>query len=357
MVDSCTIDKRSKEAMMAAAADTGVHVSPDQILALGLGFWGSKTLLSAVELGLFTELAEGPAGLDELSARLRLHERGARDFLDALVALGMLDRVDGRYANTPAADVFLDRNKPSYIGGMLEMANARLYPFWGWLTDALQTGTPQNEARTGGDFFAALYADPDKLSQFLRAMTGLSTGTGMVLSRQFPFDGYRTVVDLGCSEGGVLVQLALAHPHLAGVGMDLPAVAPHFDDYVSSFGLADRLEFEAGDFFVDPLPRTDVAILGHIVHDWSLEEKKRLLRKVYEALEPGGAVIVYDAIIDDERRHNAFGLLMSLNMLIETPDGFDYTGSDCRGWLEEIGFRDARVEHLVGPDSMVIGFK
>lgn len=332
-------------------------VSPDAILKLGMGFWGSKTLLSAIELGLFTELAAGPRSCEELRASLGLHERSAHDFLDALVALGMLDRADGRYANTAATDVFLDRNKPSYVGGMLEMANARLYPFWGYLTEGLQTGQPQNEARAGGNFFAALYDDPDRLRQFLSAMTGLSAGASMAIADKFPFDRYESVLDLGCAEGGLIVQLARTHPHLHGIGFDLPAAQAPFEDYVGSFGLEDRIVFAGGDFFNDPLPVADVITMGHILHDWSMDEKRALLRKAYDALPEGGALILFEAIIDDDRRENAFGLLMSLNMLIETPGGFDYTGADAHRWMREVGFRETRMEHLVGPDSMVVGIK
>jgi SAM-dependent methyltransferase len=326
-------------------------------MELGLGFWGSKTLLSAVELGLFTELAAGPLEGDELAARLGLHPRSARDFLDALAALGMLERVDGRYANTVETGTFLDRAKPTYLGGLLEMANARLYPFWARLTEALMTGQPQNETRTGGDFFGALYADPHRLRQFLHAMTGLSAGASKAIAAKFPFKRYDVVLDLGCAEGGLLVELALAHPHLRGIGFDLPAVEEPFGDHVRSFGLGDRLSFVAGDFFSDPLPAADVVTLGHILHDWSLDEKQELLRRAHAALNDRGAVIVFESIIDDERSENVAGLLMSLNMLIETPHGFDYTGADCQAWLRGAGFAESYVEHLVGPDSMVVGIK
>jgi SAM-dependent methyltransferase len=331
--------------------------TPAGIMQLGLGFWGSKALLSAVELGVFTALASGPLDGEELASRLGLNQRAARDFLDALVALGMLHRQDGRYQNTTATDAFLDRGKPTYIGGMLEMANARLYPYWGRLTEGLQTGQPQNEARTGGDFFAALYADPERLHQFLHAMTGLSAGASNAIAEQFPFVRHETVLDLGCAEGGLLVTLADNHPHLRGIGFDLPGVRDSFERYVRSFGLERRLAFAAGDFFRDALPSADVITLGHVLHDWSLDEKKQLLRKVHAALPAGGAVIVFESIIDDERCENVFGLLMSLNMLIETPGGFDYTGADCQAWLREVGFSDTYVEHLAGPDSMVVGIK
>jgi hypothetical protein len=330
---------------------------PDEILQLGLGFWASKTLLSAVELGVFSELAEGSLTGDEIGERLGLHPRGRRDFLDALVALGMLTRDGEEYANTVETDVFLDRGKSSYLGGMLEMANARLYPFWGRLTEALQTGRPQNEARTGGSFFAALYNDPERLRQFLHAMTGLSLGASREIAKRFPFAAYETVLDVGCAEGGLLVELALAHSHLRGIGFDLPAAREAYEDYVGSFGLDKRLAFCGGDFFRDGLPDADVVTLGHILHDWSLNEKMQLLRKAHDAVPKGGAVIVFETIIDDDRRQNAFGLLMSLNMLIETPDGFDYTAADCQQWMREIGFTETRVEHLIGPDSMVVGTK
>lgn len=332
-------------------------ISPDEIMQIGLGFWGAKTLLSAVEIGLFTELAEGPLHGDVLRDRMGLHERSSLDFFDSLVSLGLLARDGSAYSNTPETNVFLDRNKPSYVGGLLEMANARLYPFWGNLTEGLKTGRPQNEVKTGGNFFEAIYSDPQKLGQFLRAMTGISLGAAKAISDKFPWDKYESFADVGCAQGGLTVQVALGHAHLAGIGFDLPPCGPHFTEYVDSFDLGDRLKFQGGNFFENPMPKADVIVMGHILHDWDLEEKKMLLKKAYDALPDGGAVVVFEAIIDDERKRNAFGLLMSLNMLIETPGGFDYTGADCRSWMEESGFRDTYVEHLVGPDSMVVGFK
>ena len=335
------------------------HVTPEAIMQLGLGFWGSKTLLSAIELGVFSELGgEGDLDADALRNRLGLHPRSATDFFDALVALGMLQRVDGRYSNTQATDLFLDRAKPTYVGGLLEMANARLYGFWGSLTEGLRTGAPQNEAAAGGDdFFAELYADPERLAQFARAMTAISMPAGQAIAEKFSWADRQTVVDIGCAEGAVPVQVALAHEHVTGGGFDLPELGPIFDAFVGQFGLGERLSFTGGNFFEDSLPKADVLVMGHILHDWDMEEKRVLLKKAYDALPDGGALIVYEAIIDDDRRENAFGLLMSLNMLIETPGGFDYTGADCQSWMEEAGFSESYVEHLVGPDSMVVGIK
>ena len=306
---------------------------------------------------LFTQLAKHPGDLHTLQGRLGLHSRAAADFLDALVALGFLQRIDGVYQNTPETDLFLDKAKPSYIGGILEMANHRLYRFWGDLTTAVRTGAPQNESKGGTDPFAAIYADPARLREFLRAMSGVSRGANLAIAQKFPWAGYQTCADIGTAQGDLVTQISLAQPHLKGTGFDLPEVGPVFEEYIADNGISDRVQFIGGSFFTDDLPTADVLLFGHILHDWDLMMKRMLLQKAYTALPVGGAVIVYDAIIDDERRQNAFGLLMSLNMLIETPGGFDYTGADCIGWMQEAGFRDCRIEHLVGPDSMVIGFK
>jgi hypothetical protein len=334
------------------------QLNPEKILQTGLAFWPAKTLLSAIELGLFTELARGPESFENLRGRLGLHERSARDFFDTLHALGFLTRSGDKYGNTPETDLFLDRKKPSYVGGILEMANHRLYPFWGGLTEALRTGQPQNEVKHGGPgMFETLYADPARLQQFLAAMTGISHGANMTIARQFPWKDYRTFVDVGTAQGDLAAQVALANPHLRGMGFDLPQVEPIFEEYAARVGVADRVTFVAGSFFEQPLPHADAVMMGHILHDWDLPTKKVLIRKAFEALPAGGALIVYESIIDNDRSKNAFGLMMSLNMLIETHGGFDYTGADCEGWMREAGFKSTRVEPLVGPDSMVVAIK
>jgi len=333
-------------------------VTPDPIVQLALGFWSSKTLLSAVELGLFTELAKGPLDLATLTRRLALNPRSTRDFFDALVALGMLARDDGGlYSNTPETAEYLDRSKRTYIGGMLEMVNTRLYGFWGSLTEALRTGQPQNEIRRGQDLFGALYTDPARLKLFLSAMTGFSLHSARSLAGKFPWQKYKTFVDVGGAQGALPVQIALAHPHISGGVFDLPVVGPIFEEYAAGFGLSDRLRFHPGDFFKDPLPRADVIVMARILHDWDLEQKRLLIGKAFEALPAGGAYIVVEMLIDDERRSHVPGFMMSLNMLIETRGGFDFTGADCAGWMREAGFRQTRVEHIAGADHMCVGLK
>jgi O-methyltransferase domain/Dimerisation domain len=344
--------------VQSSAVEHGNQVTPAAIMQLGTAFWGAKTLLSAVELGIFSELAAaGTLDGEALRERIGIHPRGARDFFDALVALGMLERDEGRYANTPATELFLDRAKPSYIGDILEMTNARLYGTWGFLTEGLRTGLPQNEVNSDENLFEVLYADPVGMAQFARVMTATSADAARAIATKFPWQGRNNMIDIGCAEGAVPVQVALAHEHITGGGFDLPAIKPIFDTYVAGFGLGERLSFTAGDFFTDPLPQADVLVMGHILHDWDIDQKRLLLRKAYDALPESGALIVYDPIIDDERRSNAFNLLSSLNLLIVTSGGFEYTGADCRAWMQEAGFRESYVEHLTGPHSMVVGIK
>jgi 2-polyprenyl-3-methyl-5-hydroxy-6-metoxy-1,4-benzoquinol methylase len=332
------------------------------IMQVGMGFWPSKTLLSAVELGLFTIVGSGALTRTEIAERLGLQSRAAADFLDGLVALRLLER-DGqgeraRYHNTPDTAFFLDRSRPSYIGGILEMANDRLYGFWGGLTEALRTGRPQNEIKKKGhSMFEELYGDPARLEQFMHAMVGISMGNFHALADKFDFSRYQTVCDVGGATGMLSVVLAQRYPNLQCTSFDLPVVDPIAARSIEQAGLSDRVKTASGDFFIDPLPQADVITMGLILHDWNLEHKLQLIRAAFDALPPDGVFIVIENLIDDERRENVFGLMMSLNMLIEFGDAFDYTGADFRGWCTKAGFRSVDVLPLGGPASAGIAYK
>lgn len=333
-----------------------------RIREVGLAFWQSRTLLSAVELDLFTLLADGPRTGEEIGEELGLHPRGIWDFLDGLHAMGFLER-DGeglraRYRNTEETAAFLDRNRPEYIGGMLEMAGARLYPFWADLTEALRTGKPQNEVkRTGRPMFEELYADPSRLEQFMRAMSGFSLSSFQALAERFDFARYRTLCDVGGATGQLCLIVAERHPHLRCTTCDLPVVEPIARRTIEAAGLADRVRATSLDFFQDPIPEADVVTMGMILHDWNLEKKKHLVLAAYDALPPDGAFVVIENLIDDGRRENVQGLMMSLNMLIEFGDAFDYTGADFAGWCREAGFRETEVVPLAGPTSAAVAYK
>ena len=339
-----------------------VQLDPTHILQVGMGFWPSKTVLSAVELELFTQLGSESMTGEEIGDRLGLHPRGIYDFLDTLVALNLLEREgegpEGRYSNTPDCAAFLDKQSPTYIGGILEMSNARLYGFWGDLTEALRTGKPQNEVKHAGRaMFEELYSDPARLEQFMHAMAGISLGNAHALAATFDFSKYTTVCDVGGATGQLATVLATHHPHLRCTSYDLPVVVPICERAVAAAGMTDRVTPASGDFFADPLPSADVITMSLILHDWNLDGKMHLIRAAYDALPEGGAFIAIDNIIDDARRENAFGLMMSLNMLIEFGDAFDYTGADLAGWCSEVGFREFEVLPLAGPSSAGIAYK
>ena len=338
------------------------QVDPSHILQVGMGFWPSKTVLSAVELELFTQLGSEAMTGAEIGDRLGLHARAIYDFLDTLVALRLLERdglgAEARYRNTTETATFLDKRSPVYVGGILEMCNARLYRFWGDLTEALQTGRPQNEIKhTGKPMFEELYSDPARLEQFMAAMQGISLGNFHALADKFDFSRYETVCDVGGATGQLSTILAERHPHLRCTSYDLPVVAPIAEKHIAAAGLSDRVATASGDFFVDPLPRADVITMGLILHDWNLDRKMQLIRSAHEALPDVGAFIFIENLIDDARRDNAFGLMMSLNMLIEFGDAFDFTGSDFAGWCREAGFREVEIVPLTGPSSAGIAYK
>jgi precorrin-6B methylase 2 len=350
--------KTSKEIQVQEAQ----KVDPTNILQTGMGFWASKTLLTAVKLELFTLLAARPLSAKEIKYEKCLHERGLYDFLDSLVALGFLQKSGNKsnavYSNSADTDLFLDKNKLSYVGGILEMANNRLYPFWNFLEEGLRTGTPQNEIRTGRkSLFEEIYTDVDKTREFVNAMAGIQTGNFIAFAREFDFSRYNTLSDIGGAGAQLSAHVVSINPHMKCISFDLPAVAPIALENISKMGLASKIRIASGDFFTDPFPKADVITMGNILHDWGTNDKKKLIARAYDALPDGGAFIVIENIIDDERRKNAFGLLMSLNMLIETAEGYDFTGADFNEWATEAGFSRTYVMPLTGPSSAAVAIK
>ena len=337
-------------------------VDPSNILDVGFSFWKSKVLLTAVELEVFTKLGDQSLTAEELGTVLDLHPRGTHDFFDALVALGFLYRIgegpEGRYSNTAQTAQFLNKNESSYIGGILEMCNDRLFKFWSDLGPALRTGKPQNELKySQKSMFETLYDDPSRLEQFMGAMEGISRGNFQAFAEKFDFANYSTLCDVGGATAVLSRLVAQQHPHIQCTTFDLPQVEPIARKAIAREGLSDRIQVVSGNFLTDSLPKADVITMGMILHDWNLEKKKHLIRLAYEALPENGAFIAIENLIDDARRENAFGLLMSLNMLIEFGDAFDFTGADFWGWCQEAGFRRYEVIHLAGPCSAAIAYK
>lgn len=231
-----------------------MELSPDRIMAIGGGYGPSKVLLTAVGLGLFTELGDEAMTAEAIADRLGLLKRPAIDFLDALVSLDLLAR-DGdgpgsHYRNTPETAHFLDEARPTYAGGLLKIWNERNYRFWADLTEALKTGKAQSEVKqTGRPFFEALYADPRRLEAFMAAMDAASRRNIELLAKRFPFERYRRLCDVGCADGLLSRIVAAAHPHLQCVSFDLPAVTEIARRKLTAEGLGERVQACAGDFW------------------------------------------------------------------------------------------------------------
>lgn len=330
-------------------------------MQIGMGFMASRTLLAAVELRVSSVLASGRMTRQQLEKAIGLHSRSSADFLDALVAMKLLQRedLDGFYSNAADAGVFLDEASPSYIGGVLNVASRRLYRHWSNLTDGLLTGEIQNEGKSGGknEFFSELYSSPVETERFMAAMTRVQKGNFAALANKFDFSKHHSMCDIGGCSGLLAMTVAKQHPNVECATVDLPAVSTIASRLVSEAGFAERVKVVAGDFMVDPFPAANVICMGNILHDWGLERKKFLLKKAFDSLPPGGVFIAIENVIDDERKTNIMGLLMSLNMLIETSEGFDYTGSQFKEWAHEAGFSRVEIMPLAGYTSAAVAYK
>ncbi|MEM8956905.1 MAG: methyltransferase [Pseudomonadota bacterium] len=336
--------------------------TPAHIMAAASGYGLSRALLSAVDLGLYSRLAQGPMTAGEICTEYGFLQRPGVDFLDLLVSGGLLARTgDGaaaRYLNTPDTAAFLDRSQPEYIGGIIELWAKRNFGFWNDLTEAMQTGRAQNETKDGGaPFFETLYSDPQRLEAFMNAMRGSSIRNFRTLAEAFPFSRYGRLVDVGGADGLLAREVAARHGEIAITTLDLPEVTEIAARRIAEAGLSDRIATASADFFAVPLPSADVITMGMILHDWNLERKKALVRKAFDALPEGGAFIVIEALIDDARRENTFGLFMSLTMLLEFGDAFDFTGAEFISWCREAGFRRFEILPLDGPSSAAIAYK
>ncbi|SDI05987.1 methyltransferase [Mucilaginibacter gossypii] len=338
--------------------------SPENIMKIGTGFWASKILLTAVSFQLFTRLAEKKtmkANDIKNILGLKCTDRNVYDFLDALTIFGFLKREGildtAIYSNSLDTDTFLDKNKPSYIGGILEMMNNRLYTFWGSLGEGLLTGLPQNEIKKSEDFFGLIYSDPEKLKGFINAMSGIQMGNFMAFAQKFDFTQYKTLIDVGGSAGLLSLMVARHNAHMRCTSFDLPPVEPVANATIQQFGLSDQVKTASGNFFTMPIPNADVVVMGNILHDWDEENKISLMKKAYDALPANGAFVAIENIIDSERKQNVFGMMMSLNMLIETGTGFDYTFADFNRWANIAGFKSTSIIPLTGPSSAAIAYK
>ena len=338
--------------------------TPATIMQIGSGFWASKVLLAAINFELFTKLASKQtmtASQIKEELNLKCTDRNVFDFLDTLTGFGFLNRKGiletSTYSNGIDTAIFLDKNKPSYVGGILEMMNERLYNFWGHLEEGLLTGKPQNEIKGGEDLFESIYKDSHRLKMFVHAMTGAQMGGFIAFAEKFDFSKYKTLIDVGGSAGMLSLMIAQHQTHMTCVTFDLPVIEPIANETIQKLQLVNRVKTASGDFFAEPIPSADIVTLGNILHDWDEETKLILIQKAYDALPQGGAFVVIESIIDDERKENVFGMMMSLNMLIETGNGYNFSFADFNKWTKKIGFKSTALLPLSGPTSAAIAYK
>jgi hypothetical protein len=330
------------------------------IKRLGNAFCHAKLLHTANEIELFARLdGYGEATASQIAQGAGLHERGARQFLDALVALGLLHRSStgdaARYALTEPARQHLVPARPGYLGGFLNRASHVLYPAWGNLTEALRTGQPQVPSAGDGEFERML-SHPKQQATYLRMMDSISTPLAPLLAEAVDWPAFRHLVDVGGARGNLAARLVHAHPHLSATVFDLPVMADAHAQHMATMSPPPPVGFAGGDFFVDPLPRGDILVLGHVLHNWSPEERQLLVKRAFEAVEPGGTLLVYDAMLDDEATDLA-RLVVSLTMLLVTRGGSEYPASACEQWLRSAGFTDVVRRPLGNTDTVVVGRK
>nr|ADE34508.1 SsfM1 [Streptomyces sp. SF2575] len=325
------------------------------ISRLNTGYAEARILHSAVEVGLFELLSDGPLSAAEIVSRLELHPRLVGDFLNALVALGLLTRDGRQYANSTVSQEVLVPGGPVFLGGRVKATAQRHYHTWGKLTEALRDGEPK--AAMGLGAMERLYSDPALARAFFAHMDANNAVVALQLATVVDWSSYKSFVDAGGARGNVAATLVKAHPHLRGSVMDLGKAEPLFDELMAERGTTGSVVFHPGDFFTDDLPAADVIVYGHVLHDWSAEQCQVLVERAYQALPSGGALVVYDQMLDEESP-DLRSLVGSLNVALLSEGGSEYTVAEFRAWAEKAGFRFDRAERLPrGNDTVAIAHK
>jgi len=331
------------------------------LMEISSGFWAFKTLAAATELDLFTRLSRSKGATSaELAGALGIDGRPAEMLLTGCAALGLLKKRRARYVNSPLAERFLVKGVPQYFGGFVEMLDKRLYAGWGKLTEALRTNRPTT---WDPDVQQSLFdgADPVMLAHFWQAMHSISISTGAALARALDWKRFRRVLDVGGGSGAFDIELCRRHRHLQSTVYDLPHVVEIAAANVAQAGLQSRVQTVGGDLFADAAyPQGhDAVLLSLIMHDWSEADDRRILQKCFAALPSGGAVIICELLVNEAKTGPAPAALMSLNMLVETAGGRNYTAGEYSSWLRDLGFRRIRTVRFRAPgaDGAVIGYK
>lgn len=316
---------------------------PAAIIDIMDGFRRSKAMFAAVELGIFDMLADGPLGAPEIAGRLHANLSGAERLLETCFSLGLLSCRDGLFANTELAGLYLRKSSPQSLAGYIGYSNLVLYQCWSHLEDAVREGTPRWAQTFGAErpIFEHFFSTPEKMRTFTMGMHGLGLTASPAVVRAFDLSAFRTLADLGAATGHLVIAACEAWPELQGIVFDMPRILPMAEEYIAQSPARNRMRSQSGDFFQDPLPPADLYALGRVLHDWTEDTILLLLRRIHDSLPKGGAVLVAEKLIAEDRSGPLSAHLQSLSMLIVT-EGKERSLSEYIALLEEAGFVDVQ---------------
>lgn len=334
--------------------------SPDPAVVLDLleSFRRSKVMFAAVSLGIFDALDERPRSSADLAAALNLHPDALARLLDAAVALRLIERRGDAYANTPAASAYLCKSSPARMTGYINYSNTVLWKLWANLEGAIREGTHRWKETFGwdGPIFSSFFHTDDDKREFLMGMHGYGLMSSPRIVAAFDLGRFRRLVDLGGATGHLAIAACRRYPNLRATVFDLPAAVPLAHEIVAASDVADRIDIVAGDFFADELPESDLFALGRILHDWSEEKCLVLLRRIIDRLPSGGALLVAEKLIDDDRTGPIWAHMQNLGMLLYT-EGRERTLGEYEALLKKAGFAEVRGAVTPSPGDAILAIK
>jgi acetylserotonin O-methyltransferase len=331
---------------------------PSPVTDLIDAFRRSKAMFTAVSLGVFDILANGPADLDTLAHRIKAKPGALERLLDACVGLGFLRKQDGKYSNQPIADVYLTSNSPNTLTGYIEYSDAVLYKMWEHLDDAVREGSHRWRQTFDfeGPIFSHFFRTDASMRTFMRGMHGFGQLSSPHVVKAFDLSGFRRIVDLGGGTGHLVIAACERYPELRGAVFDLPRMMPIAREEVELSPAKSRIELLGGDFFRDDLPVADLYTVCRVLHDWSEEKIGILLRKVYAALPEGGALLIAERLLDDDKTGPTNATMQSLNMLVAT-EGRERNMAEYETLLRQTGFGKVEARKTGSPVDAVMGWK
>lgn len=348
------------------------NLSPSPIMQMATGFWGSKTLMTAVELGVFTKIStyhNQSMTLKEFQNIIGIEEiRPAEAFTTALVSLGLLrlnknNNGEKTFANSEVSSMFLDKSKSTYIGDVVTMFDERLYKRWDKLSQALKTNKPIGEKQ--GEDIESIFdkaksnQEIEQLQKFTHAMYGVSLGPAMALAKNVDFSKHKKMMDIGGGSGVYAIQVAKSANNMSAVVLDSKPVCHVANGYIQQYNLQDKVQTMTFDFLKDQLPNDcDVAFLSHVLHIFDRDKNITLLKKIYDSLpNENGIIIISEWLLNDEKTGPIASALMGLTMIVENSGGRGYSYSEILQMLTEVGFKNIERRPLIEPAEIVIGYK